>query len=248
LDTVTICGLSHPLNFLNGMKLSFPEGALKEKITITFTVPKFAKVGRSDVTFGGKIVTAVTFEVAVNDTVVSPYYFGVPLDLSLPYKQGLLTNLGIKPEDLGMYFANDGGGVENDPGITDIALDMENNRITGKVAHFSTIVVIPDSSAPTAVDTQAPAAFALAQNVPNPFNPSTTIGFTVPATGMVKLSVYNVLGQDVRTIANGVYGAGSHRVIWDGRDSLGRMVTSGVYFYRLEAGELTTTKKLMLVR
>lgn len=248
-NTVTIGGLTHPMNFLNGMKLYFPEGSLKETITITFTVPKFAKIGQSDVTFEGKTVTAVTFEVAVGGTVVSPYYFGKSLELSLPYKKGLLTNLGIKPEDLGMYFATDAGQIENDPGITDIAVNQENNRITGKVAHFSTILVAPTSSMPTAVeDKSAPQAFALAQNVPNPFNPSTAITFSIPTTGMVKLAVYNVLGQEVRILVHGTLGAGSRTVVWNGTDSLGRTVTSGVYFYRLEAEGLTATRKLLMVR
>lgn len=248
-DIVTIGGLAHPMNFLNGMKLSFPEGSLKETITITFIVPKFAKIGKSDVTFEGKTVTAVTFEVAAGGKVVSPYYFDKPLELSLPYKKGLLTNLGIKPEDLGMYFSTDAGEIESDPGITNIAVDEVNNRITGKVAHFSTIVVAPTSSATNVVEEQsAPRAFALAQNVPNPFNPLTAITFGIPATGMVKLSIYNVLGQEVRTLVHGTLGAGSRTVVWNGTDSLGRAVTSGVYFYRLEAGGLTATRKLMLVR
>jgi hypothetical protein len=248
-DIVTIGGLAHPMNFLNGMKLSFPEGSLKETITITFIVPKFAKIGKSDVTFEGKTVTAVTFEVAAGGKVVSPYYFDKPLELSLPYKKGLLTNLGIKPEDLGMYFSTDAGEIESDPGITNIAVDEVNNRITGKVAHFSTIVVASTPSATNVVEEQsAPRAFALAQNVPNPFNPSTAITFGIPAAGMVKLSIYNVLGQEVRTLVHGTLGVGSRTVVWNGTDSLGRAVTSGVYFYRLEAGGLTATRKLMLVR
>lgn len=248
-DTVTIGGLTHPMNFLNGMKLYFPEGSLKETITITFSVPKFVEIGQSEVTFGGKTVTAVTFEVATEEgIVVSPYPFDPPLELSLPYKKGLLTNLGIEPKDLDMYFANDAGQIENDI-ITDIAVDEENNRITGKVAHFSTILVAPTSSTPTAVEDQsAPQAFALAQNVPNPFNPSTAITFSIPTAGMVKLAIYNVLGQEVRTLVHGTLGAGSRTVVWNGTDSLGRAVTSGVYFYRLEVGGLTATRKLLLVR
>jgi hypothetical protein len=245
---ITIGGMPHPLNVLNGMTLSFPEGSLPETIQIVYSTPKFAKVGQNDVTFEDGIVNGVTFEVAVDGEAVSPYYFGVPIDVAIPYKRGLLANLGLKPEDLGMFFAADSGELESDPGITDIVVDLERNVITGKVAHFSTIVLAPKSAAPTAVKEQAPAAFALSQNVPNPFNPATIISFAVPASGMVKLGIYNVLGQEVRTLVNGQLAAGSHSVVWNGRDEMGRAATSGVYFYRLDAGSLTATKKLMLLR
>ncbi|MHB9030857.1 MAG: FlgD immunoglobulin-like domain containing protein, partial [Candidatus Latescibacterota bacterium] len=246
--TITMGGMPSPFNFLNGMKLTFPEGSLKENITITISVPKFAKVEKDSVIFNGKLLTGVTFEVAVNDTVKSPYYFGKPIEVSLPFKKGLMTNLGIKPEDVGMFFASDSGVIEADPGITDTEVDAEDGTATGQVAHFSTIVLAPKSAAPLAVNEQAPAAFALSQNVPNPFNPATTISFAVPATGMVRLTVFNVLGQEVRTLVNGQLASGSHSIVWNGRDEMGRAATSGVYFYRLEAGSLTATKKLMLLR
>ncbi len=247
-DTLTIGGLSHPLNFLNGMKIYFPEGSLTENIAITFTAPKFARIGKNEIDFENGIVTGVTFEVKVGDDVVSPYYFGVPLEVSLPYKRGLLTKLGIAPEDLGMYFAADSGELEPDQGITDIVVDEENNRITGKIAHFSNIVAAPKSMAPSMVKGDAPTTFALFQNTPNPFNPSTSISFSIQAEGIAKLSIYNIVGQEVRRLADGHFSAGVHTVTWDGRDHAGRAVTSGVYFYRLEAGMASATKKLMLLK
>ena len=87
-----------------------------------------------------------------------------------------------------------------------------------------------------------PKEFALSQNYPNPFNPSTTIPFQLPAVSgqqsavsgrrtAVTLKVYNVLGELVRTLVNEEQGPGWYRVIWDGKDSLGKEVSSGVYFY-----------------
>lgn len=247
-DTLVIGGMPHPFNFLNGTKLMFPEGSLTESVSITVSIPKFAKVELDSVIFNGQLLTGVTFEVAVNDTVVSPYYFGAPIVLSMPYKRGLMRNLGLEPEDLAMYFANELGEIEIDNGITDIEVDEDNDLITGSVAHFSTIVVAPESAKPAAVEENTPAVFALSQNVPNPFNPSTSITFAVPSAGMVTLSIHNVLGQEVRTLVNGRMVSGSHSVVWNGLDDSGRRVTSGVYFYRLQAGPLSATKKLMLLK
>jgi hypothetical protein len=79
-----------------------------------------------------------------------------------------------------------------------------------------------------------PQAYALGQNYPNPFNPSTRISFSLPGTGMVTLSVFNLLGQQIATLVNAPMIAGTHETVWDGRDDAGRLLASGVYFYRIE--------------
>ncbi|HEX9655354.1 MAG TPA: T9SS type A sorting domain-containing protein [Bacteroidota bacterium] len=88
-----------------------------------------------------------------------------------------------------------------------------------------------------------PAEFSLLQNFPNPFNPSTTIQFALPRTGTTLLRVYNTLGMEVTTLVSGNLNAGTHTVNWDASG-----IPSGVYFYRLEAGEFSQTKKLILLR
>lgn len=93
-----------------------------------------------------------------------------------------------------------------------------------------------------------PGSFALAQNYPNPFNPSTEIAFDLPAASNVELSIYNVLGQEVRTLLNASMEAGNHSVTWDGRDGRGSQVSSGVYFYRITAGSFNATKKMLLLK
>jgi hypothetical protein len=89
---------------------------------------------------------------------------------------------------------------------------------------------------------------ALHQNNPNPFNPTTTISFTLPETGKVMLSIYDVQGRLVRTLVDGIVGEGYQKCIWVGRDASGSPVGSGVYFYRLTAGDKTLTKKMVLLR
>ena len=86
---------------------------------------------------------------------------------------------------------------------------------------------------------------SLAQNSPNPFNPTTTISFTVVDKGNVTLNVYDANGRLVRTLANGVSDVGTHELTWDGRDNAGTTVGSGVYFYRLTAGKYSESKKMV---
>ncbi len=95
---------------------------------------------------------------------------------------------------------------------------------------------------------QVPEAFALYQNSPNPFNPVTRIRFDLPRQGYVRLVVYNVKGELVATLADQNMDAGRKEITWDAKDSAGRTATSGVYFYRLVAGEFIETKKMILLR
>jgi hypothetical protein len=96
--------------------------------------------------------------------------------------------------------------------------------------------------------TTPPYEFTLYQNVPNPFNPSTRIDFTLDAAGPVSLRIYDISGRLVRTLVDGVRPAKSYTEEWNGWDELGNEVASGVYFVRLTAGSGTLTRKAVLVR
>jgi|GEM_PF-3332968 len=106
----------------------------------------------------------------------------------------------------------------------------------------------------TALDDPAissiPAEFILQQNYPNPFNPETTIGFALPESSRPKISIYNSLGQLVKRItSSSELPAGWHQVRWDATDAVGNAVSSGIYFYRLEANsQVMDTKKMLLIR
>ncbi|HTR80397.1 MAG TPA: T9SS type A sorting domain-containing protein [Bacteroidota bacterium] len=93
-----------------------------------------------------------------------------------------------------------------------------------------------------------PSGFALQQCYPNPFNPSTTILYSLEKAVNVKLLLYNVLGQRVKTLVDEKQLSGEHIAVWDGTDRLGQKVASGVYFYRLEAGPFVSTKKMILIK
>lgn len=83
---------------------------------------------------------------------------------------------------------------------------------------------------------------------PNPFNSTAVIRFALPEQTDAELSVHNLGGQRVVTLSDGTHAAGSHQVSWDGRDERGEMLSSGVYLYRLRAGEQTLARKLLLLR
>jgi len=80
-----------------------------------------------------------------------------------------------------------------------------------------------------------PTEFSLSANYPNPFNPSTTIEYGVPEDAEIRLTVYNMLGQELITLAEGMHTPGRYSVVWDAKDGTGKSVSSGVYFYRINA-------------
>ncbi len=85
-------------------------------------------------------------------------------------------------------------------------------------------------------------------NYPNPFNPETTISYSIPQKGRVKIEVFNVRGQKVTTLVNESQEAGNHSVVWNGRDKSDKACSSGIYFYRLETGSHTKTRKMLLLQ
>ncbi|KAA3634387.1 MAG: T9SS C-terminal target domain-containing protein [Calditrichaeota bacterium] len=102
--------------------------------------------------------------------------------------------------------------------------------------------VVDEASDVVADGNGLPTSFSLSQNYPNPFNPTTNISFDLPKKSDVVLTIYNVTGQKVTEISDS-YDAGSHTINWDASNN-----ASGIYFYKLNAGDFTDTKKMMLIK
>ena len=107
---------------------------------------------------------------------------------------------------------------------------------------------LPVMSAISARSVDIPAGFLLEQGYPNPFNPSTLIGYALPVEGTVEMAVYDLLGKRVRTLVAERRSAGHWHTVWDGRDSRGVPVASGIYFYTMESGRFRATRKLLLLK
>ncbi len=116
---------------------------------------------------------------------------------------------------------------------------------------LSNVIAIKTQSLSLDVETDEsilPDDFHLAQNYPNPFNPATKIEFSIPVTAHVTISVFNILGQETARLVDEIKPAGNYSIIWDGVDSYGQNVSSGIYFYRINANDYSESKKMALVQ
>jgi hypothetical protein len=136
--------------------------------------------------------------------------------------------------------------------------DVSNAKIdyTTKTAAFSQNLLngtyVIEATEPAKVtsleETSIPEKFSLNQNYPNPFNPETIISFDLPEKGSAKLTIYNILGSEIRSLINSEFDKGTFSVTWNGKDNHGKDVASGVYIYKLEFGNTSLTKKMNLIR
>ena len=98
-------------------------------------------------------------------------------------------------------------------------------------------------------ESEVPDNFELLQNYPNPFNPSTRIDYSLPKSGNVTIKVYDILGNEVRTLVNNVkQDAGRHTALWDAKDNNKTAVSSGVYFYKMITGDFSKTMRMILTK
>jgi len=143
-------------------------------------------------------------------------------------------------------------GEAYDAGVTDITW-------TWDVWSFDGFEVTPSSSGPRSLHVylgdwlgidaaSLPKEFALHNNYPNPFNPVTNIVYDIPEVTDVTLEIYNVMGQRVRTLAQGSHEAGRYQIVWNATNDIGQALSSGMYIYRIQAGDFVSVKKLVLMK
>lgn len=138
-------------------------------------------------------------------------------------------------------FTYDGGGNR----ILDLGQDWSGDEW---VNSDRSVYVYGEPLAVQVDNGKMPSAFELSQNYPNPFNPVTAIRYSLHRPSQVIVTVFNVLGQEVRTLENGMQAAGTYETTWDGTDRGGVPVASGIYFYRIKAGDFTETRKMVLLK
>ena len=123
--------------------------------------------------------------------------------------------------------------------------DLDGNEST--MLTRTSAAAIPEAG-PIAVNGGRPLRFALEQNAPNPFNPTTTIRLSLAEAGQTQLDIYSMNGQLVRTLVNGTMNAGNHELVWNGTDAVGNQIGSGVYLYRLTSGDNVQVRRMVLIR
>jgi len=185
---------------------------------------------------------------------VNAITFDLKFDATMAEVKNVTSNL---PEDWVTTFKADKSGVKvvmigatpiniNKLGELNLMLKSKEAKIQ---ISGNTIINNLESRTLAAVTVgQIPANFELSQNYPNPFNPSTTIKYGVSEPTKVRLSIYNIEGQLVATLVNETQEAGFYSVNWNGRNDFGQQLASGMYIYRIDAGNFVATKKLMLMK
>lgn len=143
------------------------------------------------------------------------------------------NNVVLRKAYINYLSIRDGGeyGMHNPKYIID-ALVASRNALVG---------IIP-------LSTEVPMRYDLTQNYPNPFNPTTKFKFSIPKTGNVRIIVYDITGKEISQLVNSVLPAATYEVDWNSTNGAGNMVSSGVYFYRIVAGDFVQVKKMVLVR
>ena len=117
-----------------------------------------------------------------------------------------------------------------------------------EIWNFFTLVVEDSSNIHIENEGQHPTAFALLQNYPNPFNPTTTLRYDIPENSHVTITIYDMLGRQVKTLINQTQDSGFKSVIWDATNDYGKPVSAGVYLYKIQAGEFVQTRKMVLLK
>jgi len=135
--------------------------------------------------------------------------------------------------------------------VTDASYDLKNHRVvfeTEAIQSYYAVIGTEGVTSITEFKNSLPDNFTLEQNYPNPFNPATTIGFQINSAGLVKLSIFNVLGQEVRTLVNELKPVGNYQVVWDGRNNYGNVLPTGTYIYKLQFANQTQIRQMSLVK
>lgn len=199
---------------------------------------------------GGRGITGISINIGLPDSTYGPSSDVIKMSTSVPSSQTFnLYKYTSFPDSM-----NAVGRVSPTYNVAVFATDMESlrpvsynpnsfavKRVLGGGIKF--VDEIPTSSEENTAATSIPVQYSLSQNYPNPFNPTTKINFQLPAGNFVSLKIYDALGKEVATLVNEKKDAGSYSVEFNANN-----FSSGIYFYRLNAGEFTETKRMLLLK
>lgn len=249
-ETYKIGGLPYPLSILNAGMLHFPFGCIHENIKIYMFIPEeYAELDdeNAEVNFTEQVISGVKFNVLPegSDEIVEPYYFDMPVILSLVFKHGILDSMQILPENLDVFFAENTGFIKVEEKVE---VDTVRNKIYSQIEHFSTIVIREKNINTTAEKIDAIQNEKL--NIyPNPFYSATKIKYSLTKETQVNLVVHNMFGQPVKVLVKDTQSEGIHTITWDGTNESGSRVPNGIYICRmLKDGKLYQVSRMVLSR
>lgn len=207
---------------------------------------------------GPDLVTTVEDEICINGMYTATWTMAGSL-AGVPYTAKGMSIIKFRPRSLKAHYSRDYYS-EGDImiGIPELAGPVTGFRTFYRCAvdptfecplGETTARLAPEEESMREEDRTSREAFGLGQNVPNPFNPSTTIAFEVPDGGaQVSLEIFDVSGRLVRTLVNGYEPSGTRTVTWDGTNDEGQPMASGIYFSRMTAPEFSETTKMLLLK
>ncbi|KAA3598432.1 MAG: T9SS C-terminal target domain-containing protein [Calditrichaeota bacterium] len=199
---------------------------------------------------GGELLEADTLQLYITNTDATCFLAVTELDIPAPYDtmftyDPLLFPMIIDPstqDSVAITFRR----YSLDTLATTLTV-LSNSAQTSPVVNLNGFAILTDieetENQPIVVS-----EYSLKQNYPNPFNPSTTITYEIPENGFTKLAIYDIKGRLVNELVNRQTEAGSHKAVWNGTDSQGNKVSSGIYFYRLVSNKFVETKKMVLLK
>ncbi|HRX76983.1 MAG TPA: T9SS type A sorting domain-containing protein, partial [Candidatus Cloacimonadota bacterium] len=219
----------------------FPADDINTGSPILTIVQTNLDFGNSDI--GGEVILPFSFSNTGDANMIGTLQIPSPYSLDeesdpplrfmnyvLPAGESMDLNIAFRPTEEGV-FAGYLIVVSDDPNASSV-----NIPLMGSATPVSN------------QDNHSPAVTALQGNYPNPFNPNTTVRFALKESAHVKIEVFNILGQKVKTLVNNQMNSGNHNVAWNGLDDNKRPVASGVYFYKMQSGDYSNTRKMILMK
>jgi len=226
------------VNAVNDAPSSF---ALNEQDSVYITMANFASDsivftwGESADIDGDGLLYDFTASLVVNGQVKAEY-----ISSSLTIREMKIDHQSVFDE---IYAAQAMlGGIEWDVSVKDgfAEVTSDNGALTLGVNASAAVLSINRELLPE--------VFALHQNYPNPFNPVTTLRYDLPENGLVNITIYDMLGRQVKTLINQTQDAGYKSIIWNATNDYGKPVSAGIYLYQIQAGEYLQTKKMVLLK
>jgi uncharacterized repeat protein (TIGR01451 family) len=208
------------------INLSTTEIDFGSHMSADFEPVQFTIANDGDATMIGTVTGSDIFRVkpAANDTYATAVNFVIPAGLSMNF------HVMVFPINAGLL---------------NYSLLINSDDPQNAVSYINMTATVLPTSNPEEV---TPLVTALKGNYPNPFNPTTTVYFSLKQDSQVRVDIYNILGQKVKTLVSERLKAGNHGYRWNGKDDSGRSVSSGIYFYRMNAGSYSSTAKMVLMK